>query len=117
MATRCEVRVPDPACNPYLALAAMMAAGLDGVENGYDPGPPVNKNIFAMSQREKKRLKIAQLPPNLEGALDALEKDKVIREALGEHIFEHYLAAKRQEVADYLAHVHPWEQDRYLEAF
>jgi glutamine synthetase len=117
MSTRCEVRVPDPACNPYLALAVMLAAGLDGVENQVDPGPPVNKNIFAMSQREKKRLKIGELPPNLEGALDLLEKSKVIREALGEHIFEHYIAAKRQEVAEYLAHVHPWEQERYLGAF
>ncbi len=117
MSTRCEVRVPDPACNPYLAMAAMMAAGLEGVGQGYDPGKPVNKNIFTMSQREKKRLKIAQLPPSLSGALDALEKDKVIRRALGDHIFEHYVAAKRQEVSDYLAHVHPWEQDRYLSAF
>ncbi len=117
MSTRCEVRMPDPSCNPYLALAVMLAAGLDGIERELDPGPPVNKNIFTMSQREKRRLKIAHLPDNLSDALDRLEKDKVLLEALGSHIAEHYLAAKRQEWSAYLSHVHPWEQDRYLEEY
>ncbi len=112
--TRVEVRVPDPSCNPYLALAVMLAAGLDGIENRIDPGPPVNKNIYTMSQREKRRLKIDELPPDLTGALDCLEKDKVIREALGEHIFEHFVNAKRQEWATYQAQVHQWEVDSYL---
>lgn len=114
MSTRCEVRMPDPACNPYLALAAMLAAGLDGVERNLEPGPPINKNIFTMSQREKRRLKIGQLPANLDAALDELEKDAVICGALGDHILDHYLRAKRQEWAEYISHVHPWEQDRYL---
>ncbi len=117
MSTRCEVRIPDPACNPYLALATMLAAGLDGVENKIDAGAPVNKNIFTMSQREKRRLKIGQLPADLSEALDVLEKNKVMRDALGEHIFENYLAAKRQEWADYISHVHPWEQERYLREY
>ncbi len=115
--TRCEVRVPDPSCNPYLAFAVMLAAGLDGIENDLDPGPPVNRNIFAMSHREKRRLKIDSLPENLSFALDFLEKDKVLKEALGEHIFQHYLAAKRQEWHEYISNVHPWEQDRYLHAY
>lgn len=114
MSTRCEVRVPDPACNPYLAFAAMLACGLDGIENKIDPGPPVNKNIFTMSHREKRRLKIDQLPADLSTALDFLAKDKVLKAALGEHIFDHFLLAKRQEWHDYLSHVHPWEQERYL---
>lgn len=114
MSTRCEVRVPDPACNPYLAFTAMLAAGLDGIKNKMDPGEPVNKNIFSMSQREKRRHKIDELPPDLSAALDHLEKDAVLKEALGDHIFEHFLLAKRQEWHDYVAHVHPWEQDRYL---
>ncbi|HEX5759631.1 MAG TPA: type I glutamate--ammonia ligase [Thermoanaerobaculia bacterium] len=114
MSTRCEVRMPDPACNPYLALAVMLAAGLDGVERKLDPGPPINKNIFTMSHREKRRLRIGQLPANLWEALAELERDAVISEALGEHILEHYLRAKRTEWEEYISHVHPWEQERYL---
>ena len=117
MSTRCEVRMPDPSCNPYLALACMLAAGLDGIERGLHAGEPVNKNIFAMSEREKRRLKIKQLPGDLSSALDKLEKDKVLADALGDHIFSHYLAAKRQEWADYISHVHPWEQERYLHGY
>ena len=114
MSTRCEVRMPDPSCNPYLALAVMLAAGLDGVERKLDPGAPVNKNIFTMSHREKRRLRIEQLPGSLVEALDALEKDEVVKNALGDHILEHYLLAKRQEWEEYISRVHPWEQERYL---
>ena len=117
MGTRCEVRMPDPSCNPYLALACMLASGLDGIERGLEAGEPVNKNIFTMSEREKRRLKIKQLPADLSSALDKLEKDKVLAAALGDHIFDHYLAAKRQEWADYISHVHPWEQERYLHGY
>ncbi len=116
MSTRCEVRIPDPACNPYLAFAVMLAAGLDGIANKTYAGPPVNKNIFSMSQREKKRRKIEELPADLNSALDALEKDKVMMAALGDHIAGHFLHAKRLEWADYISYVHPWEQDRYLGA-
>ena len=117
MSTRCEVRMPDPSCNPYLAYAVMLAAGLDGVRSKIDPGAPVNKNIFAMSQREKKRLKIDELPSDLSTALDFLEKDDVVKAALGDHIASHFVLAKRREWAEYLSHVHPWEQERYLSAF
>jgi glutamine synthetase len=117
MSTRCEVRVPDPACNPYLALAVMLAAGLDGIERGLTPPPPVNKNIFTMSEREKRRLRIRQLPANLAEALDQLEKDPVILDALGPHIAEQFLRAKRQEWAEYISVVHPWELDRYLSVY
>lgn len=117
MSTRCEVRMPDPACNPYLALAVMLAAGLDGIEKKTLAGEPVNKNIFEMSQREKRRLRIDQLPGNLSDAIDNLEKNPVVLDALGSHIAEHFIAAKRQEWADYIAHVHPWERDRYIEAY
>jgi glutamine synthetase len=117
MSTRCEVRMPDPSCNPYLALAVMLASGLDGLERKLDPGPPINKNIFTVSQREKRRLRIGQLPPNLWAALDELEKDEVVKEALGEHILENYLRAKRREWEEYISHVHPWEQERYLKEY
>jgi len=115
--TRCEVRVPDPSCNPYLALAAMLASGLDGIERGLECGEPVNRNIFDMSQREKKRLKIVQLPASLDEALDFLEKDQLLREALGDHIFDHFLHNKRTEWADYIKEIHTWEQDRYLDRY
>jgi len=112
--TRIEVRIPDPAANPYLALTVMLAAGLDGIENKLTPPPSVNKNIFTMSQREKRRLKIDSLPANLNEALDYLEKSKVMREALGEHIFNHFIQAKRMEWSIYISQVHEWELDRYF---
>jgi glutamine synthetase len=117
MSTRCEVRVPDPACNPYLALAVMLASGLDGIERKLDAGEPVNQNIFTMSERQKRRLRIRQLPANLSEALDNLERDPVVKDALGDHILDNYLRAKRQEWAEYISHVHPWEQERYLETY
>ena len=117
LGTRCEVRVPDPSCNPYLALAVMLAAGLDGIERGLDCGPPVNRNIFEMSEREKRRLKIKQLPGNLAEALNNLERDKVIRAALGEHIFSNFMRNKREEWHRYISVVHEWEREQYLVAF
>ena len=117
MSTRCEVRIPDPACNPYLAFAVMLAAGLDGINTQQDCGPPVNKNIFAMSHREKRRLKIDELPANLSEALNHLEKSPVMMAALGDHIGVQFLKAKRQEWADYISHVHPWERERYLQEY
>jgi len=113
-ATRIELRMPDPSCNPYLALAVMLRAGLDGIEKKLDPGPPINKNIFEMSHRERRHLRIDELPGNLSEALDELEKDDLVRETLGEHLFEHFVAAKREEWQDYIKHVSPWEIDRYL---
>jgi glutamine synthetase len=115
--TRCEVRVPDPSCNPYLALAVMLASGLDGVERDLDCGPPVNRNIFEMSEREKRRLRIRQLPANLSEALDALERDKVLEAAIGKHMFGHFLLNKRREWADYIQQIHRWELDRYLDRY
>jgi glutamine synthetase len=113
-ATRIELRMPDPSCNPYLALAVMLRAGLDGIEKKVDPGPPVNKNIFEMSHRERRHLRIDELPGNLSEALDELEKDGLVRETLGDHTFSHFLAAKREEWLDYIKHVSPWEVSRYL---
>jgi len=115
--TRVEVRMPDPSCNPYLAFAVMLASGLDGIKTGAEAGPPVNKNIFKMSDREKRRLRIGALPGDLREALDCLEKDKVVQGALGEHIYEHFLAAKRGEWEAYISQVHPWEVQRYLSLY
>ena len=112
--TRVEVRMPDPSANPYLAIAVMLAAGLDGIENKLTPPPSVNKNIFAMSQREKRRLKIEALPANLSDAIQNLEKSKLMKEALGDHIFMHFIQAKKMEWSEYISQVHHWELDRYL---
>lgn len=115
--TRCELRMPDPSCNPYLALAVMLQAGLDGIESELEPPPPVNKNIYRMSVRERRRHKIADLPSSLNQALLQLRKDKVIQEALGKHIYRSFLEAKRQEWNSYIAQIHPWEVQTYLAAY
>ena len=112
--TRCELRMPDPSANPYLALAVQLAAGLDGVSRGLVPPDPVNKNIFEMSHRERRKYRIDELPRDLHEALDCLEKDDVIRAALGEHIYERFVEAKREEWHDYIGKVSAWELERYL---
>jgi glutamine synthetase len=112
--TRVELRMPDPACNPYLAFAVIIAAGLDGIKNRLDPGPPVNKNIFAMSHREKRRLRIDELPSNLGEAIRAMKKDPLIREALGDHVYAHFVEAKLATWEEFSAAVHDWEVERYL---
>ena len=112
--TRVELRMPDPSCNPYLALAVMLRAGLDGIERELDPGAPVNKNIYKMSHRERRHLRIDELPGNLSEALDELEKSELMRDTLGAHIFDQFLAAKRAEWDGYIRHVSPWEIERYL---
>lgn len=114
VATRIELRMPDPSCNPYLALAVMLRSGLDGIEQKIDPGPPINKNIYRMSQRERRHLRIDELPGNLSEALDELEQDDLIKDTLGEHILERFVEAKREEWQDYIKTVSPWEVRRYL---
>jgi glutamine synthetase len=114
LGTRIELRSPDPAANPYLALAVMLAAGLDGVETHADHREPVNENIWEMSFREKRRLRIDDLPNDLNEALDELEKDDVITGALGKHITSHFIEAKRQEWRDYITQVSAWELESYL---
>ena len=114
LGTRVEHRVPDPAANPYLALAVMLAAGLDGIRTNADHREPVNENIWEMSHREKRRLRIDDLPHDLNEACDELEKNDVITAALGEHIAQHFLAAKRQEWREYISQVSQWELDNYL---
>lgn len=116
-ATRVELRMPDPSCNPYLAFTVMLRAGLEGIKNDLDPGPPINKNIYTMSHRERRHLRIDELPANLSDALDQLEKDDVVQDALGRHVFEHFLAAKRREWDEYIRQVSAWEIERYLKVY
>ena len=112
--TRVELRMPDPAANPYLALAVMLAAGLDGIATNADYREPVNENIWEMSYRERRRLRIDDLPHDLNEALDELEKDEIVRAALGDHIARNFVEAKRQEWRDYITQVSPWELENYL---
>ena len=115
--TRLEVRCPDPASNTYLAFAAMIAAGLDGVEKGLTLGEPVEESLFEMDATQIASKGIKELPGTLGEALDELSKDDVIREALGDHVFDHFVAAKREEWDEYRTQVSDWEVNRYLEQF
>ncbi|BAH37244.1 MAG TPA: type I glutamate--ammonia ligase [Gemmatimonas aurantiaca] len=112
--TRIELRTPDPSANPYLALTVMLAAGLDGLRTEADWREPVNTNIWEMSHRERRRLRVDDLPQSLHEACDELEKDEVICGALGDHITQQFLAAKRAEWTEYNQQVTAWEQARYL---
>lgn len=115
--TRCELRMPDPTVNPYLALAVMLAAGLDGIERKLVPPPSIQRNIFDMSVRERRRHKIKELPPTLREAVSAFSKDKAMVGALGEHIADHFVAAKTAEYEDYRIEVHDWELETYLDEY
>lgn len=112
--TRLELRTPDPSANPYLALTVMLAAGLDGLRTEADWREPINTNIREMSYRERRRLRVDDLPQSLHEACEDLEKDEVLCNALGEHITQQYLAAKRAEWNEYNQQVTAWEQARYL---
>ena len=112
--TRIEYRSPDPACNPYLAYSVMLAAGLKGIEEGYELPPEATANIFELTPEERAAEGIEPLPQSLAEALDAMEGSELVAEALGEHIFEWFLRNKRAEWADYKAQVTPFELDRYL---
>ncbi|ABY93450.1 MAG: Glutamine synthetase [Caldanaerobacter subterraneus] len=115
--TRIELRSPDPSSNPYLALAVALAAGLDGIKNNITPPPPVNANIYHMNKEELENLGIERLPGSLEEALNELEKDEVIKEALGDHVYTKFLEAKRAEWDEYKIYVTQWELDQYLSKF
>lgn len=112
--TRLELRSPDPAANPYLALAVMLAAGLDGIATEATSREPVNENIWEMSFRERRRLRIDDLPRDLNEACDELEKDAEMQDALGKHVCDQFLAAKREEWREYISQVSAWELDQYL---
>lgn len=112
--TRVELRCPDPAANPYLALAVCLAAGLDGIRNQIMPPPAVVKNVYEMRLDEKKAEGIEALPATLNEAIDELEKDEFILGVLGEHISHNYIQAKRAEWSAYTSQVTDWEIDQYL---
>lgn len=112
--TRVELRSPDSACNPYLVLAMCLAAGLDGIRNEIKPAAGVDRNISEMTEEEKREAGIDVLPGTLSLALDALKQDGFIKDVLGRHISERYIAAKQEEWRRYTAQVTSWELDEYL---
>ncbi|WP_010680957.1 type I glutamate--ammonia ligase [Acetivibrio cellulolyticus] len=113
-ATRVELRCPDPACNPYLAIAAVLAAGLDGIENKIQPPPSTDKNIFEMTEEQRLAEGIESLPGSLKEAIEEMKKSELAREVLGNHVFEKYIEAKYGEWDDYRTKVSKWEVDQYL---
>jgi glutamine synthetase len=112
--TRIEFRSPDPACNPYLAFSVMLAAGLKGIEQGYQLPPEATNNIYEMTPEERAAESIGALPQSLAEAIEVMEGSELVAEALGEHVFDYFIRNKRKEWLDYKAHVSPWEVDRYL---
>ena len=117
LSTRVEVRSVDPAANPYLAMAVLLKAGLDGIKNKMTPPAPVDRNIYVMSKEERIEEGIIDLPATLAQALDQLKSDEVIVSGLGEHIFEHFIEAKEIEWDMFRTVVHPWERDQYMSMY
>jgi glutamine synthetase len=111
---RIEYRAPDPACNPYLAFAVMLAAGLEGIEREYPPLPPTEENAFEMTPQERDSRGIDMLPGSLKEAIQAFAGSAVARKALGDHVYESLLQNKTIEYEGYRRHVTDYERDRYL---
>lgn len=113
-ATRAEFRPPDPACNPYLTFAVMLAAGLEGIEKKYKLPPPMEKNLYELSETERRELGIESLPDSLGEAIDITEKSELVRKTLGEHVFSRFVELKRKEWEDYRVQVTQYELKEYL---
>lgn len=117
LSTRVEVRSVDPAANPYLAMAVLLKAGLDGIKNKLTPPAAVDRNIYVMNKAERMAEGISDLPATLAAALDEMKKDEVITAGLGEHILEHFLEAKEIEWDMFRTAVHPWEREQYMNMY
>jgi glutamine synthetase len=117
LSTRIEIRSADPSCNPYLALAVHLKAGLDGIKKKMAPPAPVDANIFDLTDEELMDLGIEALPGDLRRALLELSRDDVMREALGPHIYSRFMAAKTQEYKEFHTSVHEWEIKQYLATY
>ncbi|MCX7793726.1 MAG: glutamine synthetase family protein [Thermodesulfovibrionales bacterium] len=113
-ATRIELRSPDPACNPYLAFSCMLHAGLKGIEKGYKLPEPTEVDVYHLSAEERQKMGIEELPGSLIEAIEIAEKSELLKEALGEHIFNELIASKKIEWDEYRIRIHPYEIDRYL---
>lgn len=114
VSTRIEIRCPDPSCNPYLAFAVMLKAGLDGIKRELEPPEPTEQNLYNLSIEEKAKSIFKSLPASLGEALMELKKDNVVKSVLGEHVYEHFYNAKMQEWTEFRKYVSEWELERYL---
>ena len=114
---RLELRLPDGACNPYLATCGIIAAGLDGVRRKLDPGPPNNTNLYDLTPEQVSEQGIGILPQSLNEAVDAFASDAVLRAGVGENLAQEFIRLKRMEWVEYSRHVSAWETTRYLEFF
>jgi glutamine synthetase len=112
--TRVELRCPDPSANPYLAFAVMLKAGLEGIKHRIAPPDPLEENLYHFDEAQRARYKMPSLPTSLGEALDEMAKDQVVQAALGPHVYERFLDAKRTEWNEYSLAVSQWELDRYL---
>ena len=112
--TRIELRSPDPACNPYLTFAVMLAAGLEGIEKKYQAPAPIEQNVYEMCEKELYERGIETLPGSLDEAIKLLEKSNLMRETLGEHVYNAFIENKKIEWNKYRIHVTDWERERYL---
>ena len=115
--TRLELRCPDPSANPYLALAVCLRAGLDGIKNRILPPESVDRDVFKMSPQERREKKMEEIPSTLIEAVHYMEEDDFIRDVLGDHVFEKYIAAKKEEWNRYLCQVTDWEINEYLNTY
>lgn len=113
-ATRVELRSADPACNPYLAFSVMLAAGLEGIEKGYELAPEATNNIYEMTPAERAKAGINSLPEDLHEAISLAEKSELLKQALGDHVHEYFIRNKRAEWDAYKAQVSQFELDKYL---
>lgn len=117
LSTRVELRSVDPSANPYLAMAVLLKAGLEGIKNKLTPPAPVNRNIYEMTKEERNEAGIISLPDTLHFALEELRKDEIIKEALGEHIYTNFVEAKEIEWNIFRSYVTNWEREHYLKLY
>jgi glutamine synthetase len=113
-ATRAELRCPDPSCNPYLTFAALLHAGLEGIEKGYELPDPIDRNLYDLTEGERQDMGVNHLPETLGEAVEEMAGSAVVEKALGSHIFPRYIDLKREEWLDYRVQVTPWELEKYL---
>ncbi|MFD2759860.1 type I glutamate--ammonia ligase [Lentibacillus juripiscarius] len=117
LSTRIEARSVDPSANPYMAMSVLLASGLDGIENKLTPPTAVDRNIYVMDRKEREQNGIKELPATLMDALEELQQDQIIIDALGEHLYEHFMEAKEIEWDMFRTTVHPWEREQYLTSY